>query len=96
MADYYILNDDHSTKPCEMMEWATNRKNVVVKQDQVTLEVRVSTVFLGLNHAWLGQGPPLIFETMIFGGPEDGYQDRYTTWDEAIKGHEKALKLVKP
>lgn len=26
----------------------------------------VSTVFLGVNHAW-GHGPPLLFETMIFG-----------------------------
>jgi hypothetical protein len=25
----------------------------------------VSTVWLGLNHAWNG-GPPLIFETMVF------------------------------
>lgn len=98
MNDYFILNDDHSTTPVDMMEWAqwlsADRNKVIVKQETFG-EVRVSTVFLGLNHAWLGQGPPLIFETMIFGGKEDGYQDRYSTWDEAIKGHQKAIELLK-
>jgi hypothetical protein len=97
MSDYYILNDDHTTTPCEMMVWAKwlseDRKRVIVKQDIIG-EVKVSTVFLGLNHAYLGQGAPLIFETMIFGGPEDGYQDRCTTWQQAEKMHETALKLL--
>src|SRR5258706_13563526 len=30
-------------------------------------DVRVSTVFLGFDRSF-GQGPPLLFETMIFGG----------------------------
>lgn len=94
MSDYYILNDDHTTKPVEMMEWVVwasrGRATSVVKQDTIG-DARVSTVFLGLNHAYLGQGAPLIFETMIFGGPEDGYQDRYSTWDQALKGHQKAI-----
>lgn len=44
--------------------------------------VRVSTVFLGLDH--FGRvGEPVLWETMIFGGAHDGYQARYTsrrTW----------------
>ena len=40
-------------------------------------------------------GPPLLFETMIFGGPHDGYQERYTFWDEAEAGHAKALGMVR-
>jgi hypothetical protein len=48
---------------------------------------RVSTVWMGLNHAY-DDGPPLIFETMIFGGPMDQYMDRYTTEDQARTGHE--------
>jgi hypothetical protein len=31
---------------------------------------------------------------MIFGGPHDGYQDRYTSRQEALEGHQKALALV--
>jgi hypothetical protein len=47
---------------------------------------RVSTVFLGLNHNY-GDGPPILFETMVFGGPMDEYMDRYYTEDEAAQGH---------
>ncbi|KKN76361.1 hypothetical protein LCGC14_0370470 [marine sediment metagenome] len=36
----------------------------------------------------------LVFETMIFGGEDDGYQDRYSTWDEAVKGHRFACEKV--
>jgi len=53
----------------------------------------VSTVWLGLNHAF-GEGPPLIFETMIFGGPLDEYQERYSTEEEARVGHEFAVLAV--
>lgn len=98
MSDYYILKEDHTTEPCEMLDWAmwasSNREKLVVKQETVN-DVKVSTVFIGLNHAFLGQGAPLIFETMIFGGPHDQYQERYCTWEEAEEGHERALKLAK-
>ena len=56
--------------------------------------VHVSTVFLSLNHAF-GQGPPVLFETMIFGGPHDDYQERYTTVEEAREGHRRAVELAK-
>lgn len=34
------------------------------------------------------------FETMIFGGEHDQYQERYSTWDEAEAGHKRAIELV--
>jgi len=56
------------------------------------LKIRVSTVFLGLD---LGSGdPPIVFETMIFGGDHDQYQERYSTWEEAYLGHANAVQLV--
>ena len=51
--------------------------------------VRVSTIFLGIDHS-LGGGPPLLFETMIFGGEHDQDQWRHATYDEAEKGHKLA------
>ncbi len=57
-------------------------------------DVEISTVFLGLDHNHLGQGPPLLFETMIFGGEHDGWMDRYTTWEEAEAGHNEAVSMV--
>jgi hypothetical protein len=52
-------------------------------------------VFLGLDHQYGFNGPPVLFETMIFGGKHDDYQDRYLTWDEAEAGHERAVKMVR-
>jgi hypothetical protein len=56
--------------------------------------VQVSTVFLGLDHSF-GHGPPLLFETMIFNGPHDGWQMRATTWEEAEKAHQAAVAIAK-
>lgn len=56
-------------------------------------EVRVSTVFLGLDHSF-GVGPPILFETIIFGGESDGYQQRCETWDQAEQMHRVACDLV--
>jgi len=57
-------------------------------------DVRISTVWLGLDHRLLGHGPPLIFETMIFGGDHDQDCWRYSSEYEARKGHDRALALV--
>lgn len=50
-------------------------------------DARVSTVWLGLDHGFLPGGPPLIFETMIFGGDYADYCQRYATEAEAAAGH---------
>jgi hypothetical protein len=57
----------------------------------------VSTVFLGLDQKLLGfeSGLPLIFETMVFGGPFDDETYRYATEAEAIAGHEAMVERVK-
>jgi hypothetical protein len=49
-------------------------------------EAWISTVWVGID-MHLGPGPPLIFETMIFGGPRDQEQWRYATRAEALAGH---------
>lgn len=54
----------------------------------------ISTVFLGVDHA-PGHAQPLLFETMIFGGKLDGYEERYATREEALVGHADAVCLVK-
>lgn len=56
--------------------------------------VRVSTVFLGINHAF-DDGPPLLFETMVFGGPLSDEQDRCSTYDEAEAMHERMCERVR-
>jgi hypothetical protein len=56
-------------------------------------DVMVSTVFIGLDHAFV-PGPPVLWETMIFGGEHDGYQERYTSRESAERGHAKAVRMV--
>jgi len=46
-----------------------------------------------MNHTY-GEGEPLLFETMIFGGEHDDYQERYSTYEEALEGHQRAIQLV--
>ena len=93
---HYILVDK---KPLEsdLMGWAKwieNSENKIVKQDTLPDGTFISTVFLGLDHNYAETGDPVLFETMIFGGGYDQYQERYTTWEDAEKGHGKALKLL--
>lgn len=94
MTDKYIL-EGRETVPCpSLIEWARWFENADrrVGHDFIG-KVRVSTVFLGVDHSF-GRGPPELFETMIFGGPHDGYAERYSTWDEAEAGHKKALWIA--
>lgn len=49
----------------------------------------VSTVWLGLNHAF-GAGPPVIFESMVFDTRDSMGEvdcERYSTEAEALAGH---------
>lgn len=69
----------------EWSKWFEKADRHVAKDE--SHGVGVSTVFLGLDHNF-GSGPPLLFETMVFGGKLDGEMDRYHTWQEAEIGHE--------
>ena len=93
----YILKDKTPILEPDIIkwgEWYSSAANKHVNRTDLPNDVYVSTVFLGIDHGFLGQGEPILFETMIFGGEHDQYQDRYTTWDEAEKGHEKAINII--
>jgi len=89
----YIL-DGKTPIPCfDITKWGSQSKeDKTVGRDQFG-DVSVSTVFLGIDHSFSG-GTPVLFETMIFGGEYDQYQERYCTWDEAESGHQIACELV--
>lgn len=95
MSDKYILRG-REVVPVSLMEWAawfaTATERHLAKTD--VAGAHVSTVFLGINHSF-GGGPPLLFETMVFGGPLDGEQERYSTFDEAEAGHAAMVEKVK-
>lgn len=89
----YILKDGKAVQENNLMKWARwiETANVVVERTEVSSGVTVSTVFLGLDHSF-GSGDPILFETMIFGGERDGFLQRYSTRDEALKGHGAIVK----
>ncbi len=104
----YVLNQHHEPVEVEdLMLWAATLEDDskrTVKQETVTglgglvspfTHPFVSTMFLGLDYNFSEKGPPILFETMVLrGGPFNSLMWRYATWDEALKGHEYAVKMV--
>lgn len=92
MSDRYKLDDDGTAVACEnLLEWALwfeSADRTVVKTE--VGDKRVSTVFLGLDHNYSGDGPPVLWETMVFGPDGAGdEQERYTSVEAARKGHQR-------
>lgn len=54
----------------------------------------VSTVFLGIDVAFSRGNQPILFETLVVGGVNDGLERHYATWDEAVLGHDSLVELV--
>lgn len=57
--------------------------------------VGVSTVFLGLDHNHRATGPPILWESMVFGTSLDGTQRRYASREEALAGHARLVEDVR-
>jgi len=94
---YYIIGEDGRTpRPATLEDWTSNenlRRRPHVAKEMIG-DVLVSTVFLGIDHAH-DSGIPLLFETMIFGGEHDQWQDRCSTWSGAEDMHAVAVEMVK-
>ncbi len=91
----YILKGKKPVKENDILKWGkwfekANRHVHLTKWNGM----EISTVFLGIDYNFSGQGEPLLFETMIFGGEHDEYQERCSTWKEAEAMHKKAVVLV--
>lgn len=99
----YILVNKKPVACPDLMKWAKWMEKGARRVARDTIHgVIVSTVFLGLDHAFVGgHAKPVLFETMLkYPGKDNfsgwgGYQKRYHTWSEAVKGHKKAIGFVK-
>lgn len=95
MSDLYIL-DGHTPVPVtDVAVWGKfceDRSKRRVARTEIG-DVTVSTVFLGINHNFV-EGEPILFETMVFGGEHDEYQERCCTWDEAVAMHTRVVTMV--
>ena len=97
--------DGHDPVPVDdTLEWArwleTADRRVA---SDVIGRYHVSTVFLGTDHNFTGNGGcPLLFETMVFVTIDPSgnrryaldIQHRYCTWDEAVAGHDEVKKKM--
>jgi hypothetical protein len=90
MTDYFDRDGDPMPIPDDW--WRRDRDGRRVARTVVGDAV-VSTVWLGLNHN--PGGVPLIFETMIFGGPWAGEMTRYHTEEDALRGHLRVLHRLR-
>lgn len=63
------------------------------RQTRLDDKVEVSTVWIGLVMST--GGPPLIWESMIFGGNHDGDQWRYASRAEALDHHENIVRALR-
>ena len=92
----YILNDAGNPVPePDLIKWAQWFEDSGEKR-RVAHDVRgnlsISTVFIALDHSF-GEGEPMLYETMVFGGSDD-MQRRYHTREEALAGHNKILAKI--
>lgn len=109
---HYILDENKNLVEVDLMTWANffeSFENRKVAQETLEDGTFVSTVFLGLDHNFSDNGPPLIFETMVFSPEEkkvqfgdkerifheDLEQSRYSTWEEAMNGHRETVERWK-
>lgn len=105
MTDKYVLDGRTPRPVADVVEWgrwfqtAAARRTVGLSEVETPdgRHAAVSTVFLGLDHNFVGRGPPILFETMIFAAGArriDQWQRRYATWGEAEAGHRRAVRMV--
>ena len=71
MVFWYKL-DGRTPVPCSREEAEVLLGQPPHVADEMIEDVRVSTVFLVLDHSILNRTAPVLFETMAFGGPVDG------------------------
>ncbi|TFH54284.1 MAG: hypothetical protein E4G89_00345 [Methanothrix sp.] len=106
----YILDDENVPVECyDLLAWGIFMQNIERRRVAGTafpqtgsLWLRpwaptVSTVFLGLDSNFHNDGPPVLFETMIFRCRRnglDGYQVRCSTWAEAEEMHAYAIAYL--
>lgn len=95
MTELYILEGNKTVECKDLLTWGQWLEKADRHVADVSFgDIRISTIFLGLDHQF-GDGPPLLFETLVFGGPLDQEMERFSTWEEAKKGHKEMVKRVK-
>jgi len=100
----FVLADDGKTPvPVDsIIEWGQFLEHDARRQlalDVVSKQplVEVSTIFIGIDYNFgrRPDEPPRCWETMVFGGENDRWCQRYSSHDDAMSGHKKAVRYTK-
>lgn len=103
---HYVLDADGNPQPCEdVLAWgqwferASKDRSRIVAADKDEGpdggQILISTVFLGLDHNFHASGPPVLWETLVFGGALDGEMVRYASREAALTGHQAVCARVR-
>lgn len=104
MMSNYILVDAQPVQEPDVIKWSDWFEASMVEginmerllaSTQVG-DVRVSTVFLAIDHNFADDGQPVLWETMTFYGDSSEEEDleRYTSRAEALAGHDRMVRHV--
>jgi hypothetical protein len=96
----YILNDADEPVPCDdMVKWSlfcgTDPRRIVGRSTFGDGLILVSTIFTGMDYNWSLVGPPIVYETMMFGTGETRLCSRTHTRDEALHAHQAACAVAR-
>jgi hypothetical protein len=97
MVGRYTLIGQTPVPEPDLLTWAESFEHCDrrVARTRVLDVCEVSTVFLGVDHNWLREGPPVLFETMIFWDDEKGGEEcRCCTWAEAEAMHAEMVRYA--
>jgi hypothetical protein len=72
-------------------DWFEKPDNRKIAKTEINDRCHVSTIFLGLDHNFSDRGDPVLFETLVFGGPLDGEMLRCCTYTEAERLHAETV-----
>ncbi len=92
----YILVDRRASLCEDLEEWSRWLRSADRRVAETWIDdVRISTVFLGLDHNPLPIGDPALFETMVFAGDSVFVARRCFIWEEAEDGHAEVVALIR-
>jgi len=96
---YYKLDKDKKPVKISLEEIKEEAWEGRVVQQDIVAGHLISTVFLVIDHRHSDEGPPLLFETMVFEGVEAGRDiacNRYSFFEEALQGHIEMVREYLP
>lgn len=97
MTNYVLDENGNPRAEPDLEKWGRwmQSGNTIVAKEQLGAST-VSTVFLGVDYNFSRGGPPILWETMVFGGEMDQEMDRCSgSREQAEAMHLKMVQRVK-